>query len=803
MKKIKTMVLNDIHAETSFDLWMKTQVSDSIPQKGLGFLSLNNGRESYNFKINNKLLKIDLRDKVKRKELNFHLQRGCAHLAEIVQLAKNGTFLLKIIFFYGEMLEMGDVEIGINERIEQAAKRNSFRFRDTEALGFMLSEKCRIKVDQDEYFIMMSGPSAYKDFEPQNNNPKEDEAFENQITVAEKFRQFSIYGDRLRIPVEQRALDNTEEIFFATKAIFSEHTKPERALRLVKGTLSFSDYTKTGRIRALAAGTMSRLTKSSGSYLKQWDEYGAIEGEILLARAKAIGKIEYTGTQKTTKGVKFFVSSVPEELNEGDDLEITTEIPVYISDPTVGWNEYSQSITKKDNTNQKSNVQNTQTRAQLQGTILKISPTSIELELPQIPSGKGFLVMSIGGNETQIKRRMKARTALLEGRSANPLLGLIIEEDGVLPDIQKTTKIKPLTPFVKNKIFKHPPTDMQIKAIKIALNTPDIAIIQGPPGTGKTTVVTAILERLNEEFDKTKSIRGQILVSGFQHDAVENIVSRLSVNALPAVKFGRRSGDSEFTEDAVTAKLYKWCSDVAEQIREKNPQLAQTEEQVRLAELFTAYSLCPSKNNTVNLIKRILLLPRDLLTKELELEAREILESLKSQQKPKDKSTLRLIRALRVRQASFKDDGAEQAINLLNKIEDDLSKNELKTLELASRWRKTKPLDFLPTLLELKKVLLERYLPIPDFNTEKPREDVLRLFVKTSEMLKTKLTTTNKRDAILAEFLHELEDNPDGVREAVEDYNFIYAATTQQSMGKQMAHKEKCRGATGAQIVHK
>ena len=98
MKKIKTMVLNDIHAETSFDLWMKTQVSDSIPQKGLGFLSLNNGRESYNFKINNKLLKIDLRDKVKRKELNFHLQRGCAHLAEIVQLAKNGTFLLKIIF---------------------------------------------------------------------------------------------------------------------------------------------------------------------------------------------------------------------------------------------------------------------------------------------------------------------------------------------------------------------------------------------------------------------------------------------------------------------------------------------------------------------------------------------------------------------------------------------------------------------------------------------------------------------------------------------------------------------------------
>ncbi|MDF1546716.1 MAG: AAA domain-containing protein, partial [Bacteroidales bacterium] len=71
--------------------------------------------------------------------------------------------------------------------------------------------------------------------------------------------------------------------------------------------------------------------------------------------------------------------------------------------------------------------------------------------------------------------------------------------------------------------------------------------IAGGTGSGKTTVVTAILERLNEEYDKTKSIRGQILVSGFQHDAVENIVARLSVNALPAVKFGKRSGDSEFT----------------------------------------------------------------------------------------------------------------------------------------------------------------------------------------------------------------------------------------------------------------
>jgi hypothetical protein len=316
------------------------------------------------------------------------------------------------------------------------------------------------------------------------------------------------------------------------------------------------------------------------------------------------------------------------------------------------------------------------------------------------------------------------------------------------------------------------------------LNTPDIALIQGPPGTGKTTVVTAILERLNEEYDKTRSIRGQILVSGFQHDAVENIVARLSVNALPAVKFGRRSGDSEFTADAVTEKINKWCSSVAENIRDKNPQIAQTEDQVRLRELFAAYVLCPSKNNTVNLMERILRLPRDVISEEVTNEAEEIINSLQTELKPNDPSTMRLVRALRASEAAFVDDGAARAVDLLDKIEDEPANPDLSVLEKAARWRSGKPLSFLTELRGLKESLLYKYLPSPDFRTEKPREDVLILVATVSQLLEKKLNSTNKRDAILAEFLHELEDNPDGVREAIEDYNFVYAATTQQAVGK-------------------
>lgn len=773
------MRLKDINAEITFELWLKPELSVEALNIGIGYIAPNRTGQAYRLRIDGQQWNVLLRDPSAEKDLNFHLKRGCAHLVEVMQVAKDGSALAKIIFFNGEIVEIGDVEIGIDERIESTAKRNGIRFNGAEELGRVLNDKCKISVGGEDFFLLMSGPSAKADFEA--DIPEDEDSPDSQAVVQEKHREFSIYGDRVRIPVERRNVDKSKDIYFATKVLFKESQKSEGSLRLARGAVLFSDYTKTGRIRALAAGAMSQLTKETGSYLKQWDEYGAIEGEMLLARAKAVGRIDFHGTEQTTRGVKFFVPSIPDQLTEGDEIEITSEEPLYLKNPDLTWEAYSKALEEEFATKKDQKKNDAEMAASVYAPILKLSKTSIELDLPSIPSGPKFLILSISGKKSLIKKRIWARSAILEGRCANPLLGLLIEEGGILPDIQRVTKLKPLTPFVKEKIFKHPPTDRQVEAIDVALNTPDIALIQGPPGTGKTTVVTAILERLNEEYDKTKSIRGQILVSGFQHDAVENIVARLSVNALPAVKFGIRSGDSEFTADAVTEKINKWCSSVAENIRNKNPQIAQTEDQVRLAELFVAYSLCPSKNNTVSLMKRILDLPRDVISEDITSEAEEIINSLHTELKLNDPSILRLVRALRISEAAFEDDGTARAVDLLDKIEDEPANPDLSVLEKAARWRNGLPLSFLPELRELKESLLYKHLPSPDFRTEKPREDVLRLVATVSQLLEKKLNSTNKRDAILAEFLHELEDNPDGVREAIEDYNFVYAATTGQS----------------------
>ncbi len=800
------MKLKDINAAISFELWMKPELlGDKTHCMGIGYIARSSAGQTYRVIIGGLQMIMQPRESAAAKDLDFHLKRGCAHLAEITQFASDGSALVKVIFFNGEIVEIGDVEVGIDERIESTARKNGIRFNGADELGSVLSEKCRISVGGEDFFLIISGKSADADFE---SDSFEDEALlKPQVDVHAKYREFSICGDRVRIPVERRNIDKSKDIFFATKAIFQDNHKTEGALRLARGTVNFSDYTKTGRIRALAAGAMSQLTKETGSYLKQWDEYGAIEGEMLLSKARAVGRIDYLAKEKTTKGVKFFVSTVPIQLNEGDELEITVEEPLYLKDSELTWEEYSKALEEQflsmssvknknkfrseiklttleqmaeENDKEAKNVKNPDP---IFANIVHLSKNSIELDLSSIPFDEMFLILSINGDKIQIERRMRARSAILQGRCANPLLGLLIEEGGVLPDIQRVTEIKPLTSFVKDKIFKHPPTERQVEAISVALNTPDIALIQGPPGTGKTTVVTAILERLNEEYDKTKSIRGQILVSGFQHDAVENIIARLSLNALPAVKFGRRSGASEFTEDAVSEKISKWCSSVAENIRNQNPQIAQTEEQVRLTELFVTYSLCPSKSNTLSLMERILDLPQEVKSETITAEALEIIHSLQNDLKPNDSSTLRLIRALRISDASFEDDGASRAIDLLDKIEDELDTSDKNILEKAARWRIGKPLNFLADLLVLKESLLYKYLPSPDFQTDKTRVDVLSLVAKVSQILKEKLSSSNKRDAILAEFLHELEDNPDGVREAIEDYNFVYAATTQQAEG--------------------
>ena len=103
------------------------------------------------------------------------------------------------------------------------------------------------------------------------------------------------------------------------------------------------------------------------------------------------------------------------------------------------------------------------------------------------------------------------------------------------------------------KLFnKGQPSQKQEQAIGLALNTPDFAIVIGPPGTGKTQVITALQQCIAETGHPNVPVQHQVLVSSYQHDAVDNAISRSRVLGFPGVKVGgKQAADVEQMVDPI------------------------------------------------------------------------------------------------------------------------------------------------------------------------------------------------------------------------------------------------------------
>lgn len=272
--------------------------------------------------------------------------------------------------------------------------------------------------------------------------------------------------------------------------------------------------------------------------------------------------------------------------------------------------------------------------------------------------------MSFAGEKAQIERRNKARENVLMGKSANPQLGLIIEGSSEIFEARKPPKtiIKAVSPYVREKIFpKNAPTPTQEKAIEIALNTPDIALIQGPPGTGKTTVINAIIERLNEIKPKTDAQSGVVLLSAFQHCAVENVKSRVKVNGLPTIKFGGKEKDDASDEIEWNNDLEAYIESIKRKIKERYPSLSKGRELLDVEKEYISYVSSPSREKASRLIDKLLNNPAVALNRACVSSLRGLREDLKTRNSKQDvdvdKEIVALVRDIRISDQGFKDDG--------------------------------------------------------------------------------------------------------------------------------------------------
>lgn len=592
---------------------------------------------------------------------------------------------------------------------------------------------------------------------------------------------FTVHGRTLRLEVRRQVSKDGQARHVVMRVIRGRGREDPGRLFLTEGAITFVDGTAASIPRSDIQAQLAQLGVESGGVIDLWKRWHSTEAEAILQRARAFGAIPYVRVDAIAEHQRVFTIAeagherLVESLRD-EELECAATPPPILSNPAVTWEEYEQQAHGG-----RPFVGKVVMIERREGLI--VLRRAVGGELP--PPDKGVLFASILGDRTRLRRQREAAEAI--GTGTNPMrqLGLLIEDRDALLGRAGTSK---LGRAARRKVFgARGPTPKQEAAIRMALNTPDVALIQGPPGTGKTTVINALVEQLNELGDSSDGV-DQILLSGFQHDAVENAIARMSVNGLPAIKFGSRSGSVD-EEDAADADIDRWCQERAEQLRKKVSPRSPSALVRAIEDMVEGYLLAPlPRAATAELLGRIATQVCGQISAELSERMRGLERELAARDDTRgaDHSELvRRIRALRTTAVSFADDGPITARRLLQilAVEDEVSAEVVALLERAAAWHTAEVPPFLGELAAGRRRLL-RANATDAFPDAQPRlrEDVARILAEVRDALAAK--PVGSQDAIeeaAAELLAAYEGDPDLVRRSILAYMAVAGATCQQS----------------------
>jgi hypothetical protein len=629
--------------------------------------------------------------------------------------------------------------------------------------------------------------------------PLQEENAENKraIIMANPDEEQNRIGKSLRTFGKEIAIDvkrNSEDKLFIDRVVkYSRNNTGYRQQILVEGLLSFCDISIAGQFRGTAKTELDNLVEKAGSYLSLWLEYNQLEKESIVARVREFGFIYYHKQEVLENGDRRF------HLKPTDDL---TQKIAMLSDS----DNYSLSADKAPpeyllNSDGEELGENDNKNKVFYGQIAGLNQHKLTIDLRPsdpdeeelIPPPFGCLFMSIQGDKARLQRREKAEELIRNAQCPMPQLGLFLENQSV--PLARYQKVEALSAKTKKVFGNSGPTARQKEALQIALNTPDIALIQGPPGTGKTKVISALQVRLAEVSDKNSSVSGRTLLTSYQHDAVENAADRSVVFGLPPYKVGKRRGDTEASDNVV-----RWCKENIDKLRAKLtlfPELPETDILQRVRRMVRGYILAPGNpQQTAQLLRSIFDLTEDKIPGSLSDRLLELSQQLSRNQINKDDDpeerelSLKAVRGLRTNETAFADDGTAKAFKALKRLErlKILEPKQRELLEKAADWDEDKEPPFLSELEHLKTDLLEKLTPSANVvMTAVSNPEIEELLTEIVNILYEGVYQSKAGvDGAIAEYLHDLENDPDGVRQMIRDYTVVLAATCQQSVGREM-----------------
>ncbi|MDR0535348.1 MAG: AAA family ATPase [Puniceicoccales bacterium] len=411
----------------------------------------------------------------------------------------------------------------------------------------------------------------------------------------------------------------------------------------------------------------------------------------------------------------------------------------------------------------------------------------------------GIFVISTQGDLVVRKRRVRAigqltgeSNELKESRYLLRNLRMIVE--GQAESIESPAKkIKSVLStetkkFLKENFGIEKLTENQEEAVRIALETPDIAVIQGPPGTGKTTVVAAVCHRLFELADKDRRYREchdkTILVSAFQNDTLEHIASKIHTLGLPTIKLGRISS-SVAAEDVFIEKMRKTIDTMRQCLAPQNEVVRVS---AKLKKILDTHEKERDSERTRKAIAPIVDRHKTEIPEDLHRRWEEF--HFTSVQK-NENEVIKALNALPLSEIAYKDDGFVRVRKLLTVFKD-LAQEDKVFLESAPLEDEEMPDGFFQRLEKLR----DKYLiPLRDANTpissgtDLPLLDWIKDAIKFFK--KYEKTASQDRDTFFASVLEslreELDGNPEFIRESIRNHSEAIAATNQLSGGKEMA----------------
>ena len=572
--------------------------------------------------------------------------------------------------------------------------------------------------------------------------------------------------------------------------------RPRNALApmaVLAGHIGFMDESSRSHdMPQLDRTLLDKAVTSYGAYLDLWRLYSEKEWQRDVARAAAISAVRYVSCKPISAeggGWTLTIDQAPlsafreawrEHATDDDQIEVDEYAPEWTSD------RYTDLGVTDKRRRLRARPQFTQ-----QGLVLQTDD-------PLPPPPTGFVYLSLTGNRTQQERRDHARRAIESGLGVPTLNRLL--QDMPLPR-QRQSNLDGLTSYAKQSFKAGKATVKQELAIRVALNTPDVALIIGPPGTGKTQVIAA-LERRLAELNEGHAIAQQVLISSFQHDAVENALGRTDVYGLPAVKIGARR--QEGTDPVEIWRHAHYAKVEAELVRLEmgEPGAKLLDNLTRLLnELLVAGVPADGRVEKFSLLSEMIdqLAGAAGIRPSFDWQSRwdayrESMSALPGSagqlSRVQRQQLMRAVRSLRVLPESFDDDGRRRALLVRHMLQGSewCTDAHVDVLNRLS----SEPAPSLAQLDELRNVrdaLLD--LLRLDRRPAKVRktldENAARLLGELQDELAVKVAKSRTGVfGVVRQFADALISQPAWVRRAVENYSSIVGATCQQSASRMM-----------------